>query len=557
MTDNNQANNKRIRVALYARVSTEEQAEHGYSIEGQRDTISQYCKIYGKDVIGEYIDKGISGKAMSNRPALQNLLRDAERGSFDEVIVWKFNRMSRKTKDLLEIVERLDKHNVYFRSISESFDTSTPIGKFALQMMGAVGELERNTIVENVKMGLKQRARTGLHNGGICLGYRSVEIAGGERKNKKTCLEIVPEEAAVVIKIFEAYDGGRGFRSIANQLNREGHRTKKGNTFSSDSIREIVTNPIYVGMVRYNRFEGWSEKRRRGKNPHPIMTEGRHEAIISQQLWDKVQMLFSERSKACPRVYDSENLLTGLIHCPECGTPMVISRSHYKLKDGSRITKRYYSCGAFKTKGSSVCHANSIGAEYAEKYVLSRIKTVLTHPRMLNDVVKAVNKKRASSARNYGNELSAVEADLERLEEKKSKLLDVYELDGIDKETLSGRLMELAEETDRLHERKVQLEQDSKGITAPPVSLELVRGLLERLNGAVEKAPPEQKKALLHLAIDEITLMEGRKTDKIILLLDDELKKTFLQEDPSANAADGSSSFNGTHKKGMRISIAI
>ena len=279
------------RVAIYARVSTEEQAEHGYSIDAQLDTLRLDCQRLGKVVVGEYVDRGVSGKEMTKRHELKRLLRDADNRAFDEVIVWKINRMSRKTKDLLEIVEQLNRNNIYFRSYSENFETETPMGRFALQMMGAVGELERNTIVENVRLGLKQRARMGLHNGGSCLGYKSVELAESDRKSKKTKLVIVLDEAVVVRKIFEMYAAGKGFRAIANQLNREGHKTKKDNTFGSDSIREIITNPVYVGMVRYNRFEGWSEKRRRGKNPNPILTEGKHEAIISKELWYKVQNL--------------------------------------------------------------------------------------------------------------------------------------------------------------------------------------------------------------------------------------------------------------------------
>lgn len=546
-----------IRVAIYARVSTEEQAEHGYSIDAQLDTLRQYCKLYSKEVAGEYVDRGVSGKEMTKRHELQKLLRDAERGLFEEVIVWKFNRMSRKTKDLLEIVERLDKNNVYFRSFSESFDTATPMGKFALQMMGAVGELERNTIVENVKMGMKQRARMGYHNGGACLGYKTTELPGGDRKNKKTTLAIVPEEAVIVRKIFESYAVGKGFRAIANQLNREGYKTKKGNTFSHDSIREIITNPVYVGTVRYNRFEGWSEKRRRGKNSNPILTEGKHEAIIERDLWDKAQALFVQKSKACPRVYDSENLLTGLIRCPECGTPMVISRSHYQLKDGTKIAQRYYSCSTFKAKGSSVCHANSVRADYAEDYVMSHIKKVLNHPKMLADIVAAVNKKRISGTSTLAQELIAIATNLEQLANKKRKILDVYELDGMDRDTLSRRLEELAEETSRLHARKSEIEYEQGGDANQEVPLELVRELLTKLDGAIETSSPEQRKALLHLAVSEITLAEGRKIDKIVLTFDEKLQK-LMQEDPSATAADGSfPRLAGAKARIMRFSIAI
>lgn len=548
---------KQLKVAIYARVSTEEQAEHGYSIDAQCENLKQYCKLYNKTVIKEYIDAGVSGKEMTKRKQLQELMLDVEKGIFDEVLVWKINRMSRKTKDLLEIVEHLNKHNVYFRSISENFDTSNPMGKFALQMMGAVGELERNTIVENVKMGLKQRAKMGYHNGGSCLGYKAVEILGSG-KNKKKTLQVVPEEALIVRKIFNLYISGRGFRSIANQLNHEGHRTKKGNTFSSDSIREIVTNPIYVGIVRYNRYENWSEKRRLGKNKTPILEKGKHEAIITQETWEKAQMLFGEKSKEAPRVFDSENLLTGLIRCPECGTPMVISRSHYRLKDGSKIAQRYYSCGTFKSKGSSVCHANSVRADYAEQYVLERIKEVITHPKILSSIVTAINKKLAKKPLSYEKELLLTNRKLEESDSKRNKLIDVYEMDGIDKETLSKRLDELQEEIDQLEDRKKGILNEIGGKPAHKVSTEYVRELLIKLDGAIEQSNTEQKKMLLRLAIQEITLKESKEIDKIMLAFDDDLQRYISKENPSANKVDGFLLYTGRERgKVRRLKLAI
>lgn len=543
---------KPVKVAIYARVSTEEQAEHGYSIDAQCENLKQYCKLYNKTVVKEYIDAGVSGKEMTKRKQLQALMLDVEKGIFDEVLVWKINRMSRKTKDLLEIVEHLNKHNVYFRSISENFDTSNPMGKFALQMMGAVGELERNTIVENVKMGLKQRAKMGYHNGGLCLGYKAVEVSGSG-KNKKKTLQIVPEEAFIIRKIFSLYTSGRGFRSIANQLNREGYRTKKGNTFYSDSIREIVTNPIYVGVVRYNRYENWNEKRRMGKNKKPILEKGKHEAIIAQETWEKAQMLFREKSKEAPRVFDSENLLTGLIRCPECGTPMVISRSHYKLKDGSKIAQRYYSCGIFKSKGSSVCHANSVRADYAERYVLGRIKEVITHPKILGSIVAAINKKLAKAPLIYEKELLSINRRLKEKESKKDKLVDVYEMDAIDKETLSKRLDELQQEIEQLEDRKKEILKEIGDTSCRQVSVEYINELLAKLDGAIEQSTTEQKKMLLRLAIQEITLKENKEIDKILLSFDDDLQQYIEDETPSTNKVDGVLISSGRKRRMVRV----
>lgn len=509
------------RVAIYARVSTEEQAEHGYSIDAQLDTLRKHCQQVGAIVVGEYVDRGISGKEISKRHELKRLLRDADAQAFDEVIAWKINRLSRKTKDLLDIVEQLSKNNIYFRSYSENFETETPMGRFALQMMGAVAELERNTIVENVKMGMKQRARMGLHNGGCCLGYKTVEIEGDDRKSRKNKLEIVPEEAIIVRQIFEMYAAGKGFRAIANSLNRKGYKTKKQNTFSSDSIREIITNPVYFGIVRYNRFEGWSEKRRRGKNTSPIMVEGKHEAIISKELWDKVQTLFKQKSKVSPRTYDSQNLLTGLIRCPQCNSPMVASRTVNHLKDGTKVVRRYYSCGQFRTKGSSVCSANSVPADYAEQYVVNRIQEVLHQPEFLLDIIKAINRKREQGVYPLKKELEVIETKLQQLTDKKKKIMDIYELDAMDKETLIHRMDELTAEEDVLQDRKSEIDCDLGDTVTTKLSQAAVQDVLMHFNELLEKSSFEQKKSLLHIVIEKITVKKGRKIDEVLLHFDE------------------------------------
>lgn len=233
-----------IKVAIYARVSTEDQAEQGYSIDAQLDILRKYCQLYGKEVYEEYVDAGVSGKSIEGRYELQRLLKDAGDKKFHEVIVWKFNRMARKNVDLLNIVEQLEAYNITFRSFSENFDTSTSMGKFALQMMGAVGELERNTIVDNVKMGMKQRAKKGEHNGKLPLGYRVVPDPSNLTKKRSKAVAVVPEEAIIVRKIFELYAAGRGLKSIANELNHSGYKTKTGNTFSTTAIRINPEQPV-------------------------------------------------------------------------------------------------------------------------------------------------------------------------------------------------------------------------------------------------------------------------------------------------------------------------
>lgn len=533
------------KVAIYARVSTEEQAELGYSIDAQLDTLRKYCELYGAEIVGEYVDRGISGKSIKGRYELQRLLKDAEESKFDEVIVWKFNRMARKNIDLLHIVDLLEKNNISFRSFSENFDTSTPSGRFALQMMGAVGELERNTIVDNVKMGHRQRAKMGRHNGKVPLGYTIVEGKGSSRETKSEVI-IVEEEAAIVRYIFEQYAAGHGLKTIANDLNHQGRRTQNGNPFSTTAIRDLLDNPMFVGKIRYNRYENWAERRRKGKSSETILVDGHHPPIISKELWDKTQLLRNKKGSLPKKRFEGEYLLTGLIRCPECDAAMTASRTVNRLKDGTKITRMYYSCGRFRSQGSSVCHANSVRKEEAEKAVTTRIREAVAQPAILKKVVHNVNEHRSNRIKPLRDELAAVQARIAKLEEKKRKYLTLYELDEIDRGLFAGRLNDLNKELDTELTHKSKLELELRDDQAEPVSYELVCSLMERFDALLQSSPFPQRKTLLHLIVKRITLDDRKRVDGIELAFNEETEKHFLNVAPFAEpTAEGAFPLSG------------
>lgn len=127
----------KTKVAIYARVNQEQEG-----LEKQLISLRAYCEANGKEIYTEYVDKGVSGINMGDRPSLQRLLEDAEKQEFHEVLVWKLNRVARKSVDLLTIIHKFNELGINFRSITENFENSTPIGKFALQMLAAITELE-------------------------------------------------------------------------------------------------------------------------------------------------------------------------------------------------------------------------------------------------------------------------------------------------------------------------------------------------------------------------------------------------------------------------------
>jgi site-specific DNA recombinase len=493
-------------------------------------------------VVKEYVDKGISGKSMDGRLQLQQLLKDAENGEFDEVIVWKINRMARNQLDLLKIVDTLNKNNVTFRSYSENFETETPMGKFALQMMGAVGELERNTIVDNVKMGMKQRARMGKWNGGKVLGYRTIEVLGLKRKNKMTKLEIVPEEAITVRKIFELYASGKGLRAITNQLNHEGHKTKKGNMFGTGGVKDILMNPIYIGKIRYNVRENWSEKRRKGINKKPIIVDGEHEAIIAIELWDKIQEMYKMKSGKPKKAFKSNYLLTGLMKCPVCGASMVAGRTKKKRKDGSYLVTRYYVCGSWRNKGTAACHSNGVRADYAEGYVLSRIKEVVFNEKILKDIVKNLNRERKDIIIPLENEQGQLTKSLKDLEKRKNRVFELYEDGTIDKQTLAQRMKNITAEIDLQSKRRIQIQKELESNDSVKIPYDVVKNTLSNFHKLLEITAPEDKKTLLQLIISKITIKDKKDIDSIELHFDEKVQKYFINNKEGESPDDGGSS---------------
>ncbi|MNW43855.1 DNA-invertase hin [compost metagenome] len=545
--------NKSIKVAIYVRVSTEEQAEQGYSIDAQLDTLRNYCKLYGKEIHEEYVDAGISGTSIEGRFALQQLLKDAEKNLFHEVLVWKISRLARNSLELLTTIEQFKRLNISFRSFTENFETETPTGKLTLQMMSAIGEFERNTIVENVKMGMKQRAKTGKHNGKLPLGYQS--ITDPSDPSGRSNVAVVTAEAIIVRKIFELYAAGRGLKSIANELNHTGYKTKTGNTFSTTAIKEILNNPFYNGKIRYNRYENWSNKRRRGKSAEPIIADGKHEAIIHDVLWEKVQFLLQKKSFTPSRIFDGEFLLSGLIRCPKCGAAMVASRTRSKTKTGEIVNRLYYSCGAFRSKGSSVCSANSIRKQEAEDEVFNRLSRVLSKDRILKAIVDKINHRLATRTLPLQAELEHIKSQLEQAESRKRRYQDLIEQNNLDKSIVAERMQEIQEDLIKFLAEKSRLELDLSEGNTSPVVFEQVRELLHGFYQVLTAAPFEQRKTLLHLFIKRITMDTSKKIETIELSFDENVD-SYFSDSPVAVAAGDSLWPKQVRKRG-KIDIAI
>lgn len=516
------------KAAIYARVSTLEQAEEGYSIDEQVRVLREMCEREGYVVHNEYIDRGKSGKNIKGRPALQQLLHDAKSKDFDVVVVWKVNRFSRKTKDLLNIVEELESKNIVFRSFTERYETETPAGKMQFRMLAVIAEFERDNIAQNVKMGMLARAKEGSWNGGRVLGYDVVSVPGESRKRKFSSLVVNQTEAQTVKKIFDLYVQGYGYKSIANKLNKEGHRTKKDKDFSINGVKTILSNPLYAGYIRYNVRRDWSEKRRNNINPNPVIEKGQHEPIISKEVWEQAKTIMASRSRKPNRIHSGDFPLTGIMKCPECGSGMVIGRTTNKLKDGTKRVLEYYVCGAWKNKGSTVCRSNGVRTDYADKYVVEKLSSIATNEKLIKQIVDQINNKNANKSSPLEYEFETLKKAIEANLKKKEKVLGLYEEDLIPKTDLAQRLATLNEEKTRLEERLYPIESQVGQGGTPNIDFTMVKQVMQNFTSAYkESLSREQRKRLTHLLINQITIGKERKIESIQIQLNKEVAKHF------------------------------
>ncbi|APC76048.1 TPA: recombinase family protein [Staphylococcus aureus] len=512
---------KKKLVGGYIRVSTERQVE-GYSIEGQITQIEQYCQFNGYELVDIYADRGISGKSM-NRPELQRMLNDAKNGKLDCVMVYKTNRLARNTSDLLTIVEELHRQNVEFFSLSERMEVKNSTGKLMLQTLASFSEFERNTILENIYNGQHQRALKGYYQGNLPLGYNNIP------DNKKE-LMINQHEANIVKYIFESYAKGHGYRKIANALNHKGYVTKKGNPFSINSITYILVNPFYIGKIQFAKYKDWNEKRRKGLNDKPIIADGKHPPIISQELWDKVQSRKKQVSQK-PQVHGKgTNLLTGIIHCPQCGAPMAASNTTNTLKDGTKKRIRYYSCSNFRNKGSKVCSANSVRADVIEKYVMDQILEIVKSDKVLKQVVERVNQDNQVDVAALNHDIAYKQQQFDEVNIKLKNLVQTIEdnpdLTSALKPTIHQYETKLNDITNQMNQLKQQQNQEK-----PSYDTKQIAALLQRIFQNIESMDKSQLKALYLTVIDRIDIRKDENHKKqfyVTLKLNNEIIKQLF-----------------------------
>ena len=499
-------NNKKLRVVIYKRVSTEEQKRTGFSLEGQEDELRAYAERKGYRIVGVYTDGGYSGKNFK-RPEIQRLFSDMRNGDFDAILVWKVDRISRKNRDVLDLIDNeLHPRNMKLLVSTCDIDSSNANGYMFISMLGTFAEYERSLIIERVSSGMEKRAKSGMWNGGIILGYDVVEKS----------LVINEEECEIVKQIFQLRANGYGYKAITNVLNSEGKKSKKNNSFSINAVKTILENKTYIGQLNWGTHREWEKKRRSGKTD-PISAEGVHEAIIDLGLWNRVQEVNKVNRDASTNTKNikSEFILSGILRCPTCGAGTVMSKS--KKRDGSGY-HFYYMCQNYHTKGKDVCRSNLVKKELIEEQVLSYINGLISKSGIVNDIIDKINKEKHTDTDKLQEQIVAYKKEL-RVKEK--------ELDAIDEEYRNkeitakayGRLSgKIEDEVDRLQGIVSDLEEKYGKVTSSySIDEKIVKEALENFNALFTGASNENKKILIKSLIKKIEVESNRKEIKRIV----------------------------------------
>ncbi|HTY47865.1 MAG TPA: recombinase family protein [Methanomassiliicoccales archaeon] len=262
-----------MRAALYARVSTEDQAKEGFSIPAQLKRLNAYCKARNWQSAGEYVDDGYSGRDVK-RPAYSRMMGEKDR--WDVVVVLKMDRIHRNSRNFAVMMDDLNAAKKEFNSMQESFDTTTAMGRFVMDTIQRIAQLESEQIGERVKIGMTHKAKKGV-------GYLGFGQPYGYRYENHH-LTVIEPEAGIVREIYRRCADGESLSNISEDLNRRGIRPKKNQAWKKGAVHAILRNPLYCGYVEWDG----------------ILRKGRHHPIVGSNEFAEAQNALSTRCRTTP-----------------------------------------------------------------------------------------------------------------------------------------------------------------------------------------------------------------------------------------------------------------
>lgn len=429
---------------IYVRLSQEDmRAGESLSIEHQKLILTKYVREQGWNLVDTYVDDGFSGTDF-NRPSVQRLLSDAQTGRINLIICKDLSRFGRNYIEVGQYIDYIfPLHNIRFIALNDNVDTANRDSN-AMEMMPVINlfnEWHASSTSKKIKAVNLANAKAGKYTcANAAYGYTKAD-------DEKHTPIIDPEAAEVVRRIFKLRSQGMSPRAIGDQLNAENipipsdyRCQKKGivNTkytrhlWTQVQIRQILDNPIYLGKLAMMRVTSVSYKNHKKVRKDPsewVVTEDTHEAIISQELWDKVR----EAEKAVSHgKRDGKGVtqpLSGMLFCPDCGYKMKAAGRKRTLKSGELIRECYYNCSSYVLHGKELCSTHYISQKQIEAVIIADIRSMAELVVKDEQTARApfLSKKEQQTSRQSKADIKKLNDSKHRLAELENLMQSVYE----------------------------------------------------------------------------------------------------------------------------------
>lgn len=524
----------KLKCYSYTRVSTTNQVE-GYSLDAQRERIRAYASYRDMEIVAEYSDEGRSGKNIASRPEFQRMLDDImDKREVSYVLVFKLSRFGRNAADVLSSLQKMQDYGVNLICVEDGIDSSKDAGKLMISVLSAVAEIERENILVQTMEGRRQKAREGRWNGGQApYGYR---LEKGE-------LIIDENEAPAIRALFDEYvRTPYGMGAVAKYLNTHFTKVNRQNNklheFSKDFVTKVFDNPVYYGKIAYGRRANVKENNG-GRNTYHrqrqetyLLYDGKHEPIVSEELWMKAHAKRMETGIKTEKTYslEHEHVLSAIARCPVCGGPLygAVSRKWRKGEDGEKGERYkdhfYYQCRhPIDAKTGERCkNRRTWRQEVIDGAVADIIKQLVNTPRF-HDAMKAKLNEQTDVSE-LEETLKDRQRQIRSLEAAKNRIID--QLDHFDDakkgsarryDDLNSRLDELYAEIDEAELQAAETRDRISNIQQEKITADKVVALLENFDKIYDAMTDAEKKELMSLLLERVEIFADDRPDGRII----------------------------------------
>ncbi|MHA1814091.1 MAG: recombinase family protein [Candidatus Thorarchaeota archaeon] len=488
-----------LNVVLYARVSSQRQAEKQLSISAQLRALRAFAREKEWPIVAEYVDEAKSGRT-ANRPAFSKMLAAVKYQEIDAVLVWKLDRLARNMEISTAVDAHFRKHGVKVISLHENID-DTPQGKLTARMFESFAEFYSNNLSQDIQRGLREVARRGFFPFAHApVGYQKKQAEDGTATRYK----LVPDTvyAPIITRIFDRYAQGESVPQIVKALNHEGVLTNKGRRWAPKRLYDILRNRIYCGDTTVGRlYLDATDKHSPGDNP--VTVEDTHAPLVDKATFERVQEMLDAKSEnhAMARWEASPYLLSGLVRCGLCGRHMCGTSA----KGGKY---HYYTCQQYYHEGKEACRGIRIPKKKLESFVLTRVRDVILDDDNLRTLVEMVNEELQARNGQAEQVVNTVNEQLHALRKRLDCHYDALETGELTIADLAPRIKELRESIARLEEKRILFMQEIDQETHPAINPQAVLTYAKELKQTLKLGSLQERKAFLAGIIKEIRVDE-------------------------------------------------